>query len=263
MNVACEDQQFDPSSSNTVVVEGFLYAHQPVQSIRISELIPFIAEEEKNYGIADAQVVIHWGEEKFLLTPSEDSIGLYYYDGSGLSIIEGETYQLSLEYFGKTTFATTTVPGKPQQLKISEDTLEIEPIESFEDLRDRGIQDNIEVTWSNENGEYFYIIVENVEEDPEEINTLEFNGFGRPNFNLITQPTTLDVHNIQPFSLTQYGRYRVVVFHVAQEYADLYETSEQDSRNLTEPLNNIENGLGIFTSFSSDTVSFVIIKPGE
>ncbi len=261
-SLGCEDQQFDPSTTNTVVVEGFLYANHPVQSVRISQLIPFISDEEKDYGIDDAQVVIQWNNQDFQLIPSEDSIGLYTYEGEGLEIIDGETYNLRVEYLDKITVATTTVPSSPVGLEISEDTLEIAPIESFEDLRDRGQVNNLEITWSNSTGDSYYIVVDNLEEDPEEINTLDFGG-RRPNFNLVTRPTTLDVYNIQPFSLTQYGTYRVIVFHVAQEYVDLYETSEQDSRSLTEPLNNIENGLGIFTSFSSDTVSFEVIKPSE
>jgi hypothetical protein len=47
---------------------------------------------------------------------------------------------------------------------------------------------------------------------------------------------------------------------VNQEYADLYENRQQDSRNLTEPLSNVNNGLGIFTAFSYDVAYFEVVK---
>jgi hypothetical protein len=40
---------------------------------------------------------------------------------------------------------------------------------------------------------------------------------------------------------------------------NLYETQEQDTRKLNEPYTNIENGLGIFTAFCSDTLYFEAI----
>jgi hypothetical protein len=52
----------------------------------------------------------------------------------------------------------------------------------------------------------------------------------------------------------------VKVYRVNQEYVDLYENRQQDSRNLTEPLTNIKNGLGIFTAFSYAQAYFYVKK---
>ena len=49
-------------------------------------------------------------------------------------------------------------------------------------------------------------------------------------------------------------------FTVNEEYALLYETSTQDSRDLNEPYTNINNGLGIFSGFASQEVYFEVIK---
>ncbi|MDB4063024.1 hypothetical protein N9541_03055 [Flavobacteriaceae bacterium] len=46
----------------------------------------------------------------------------------------------------------------------------------------------------------------------------------------------------------------------SKEYALLYETSTQDSRDLNEPYTNINNGLGIFSGFASQEVYFEVIK---
>jgi len=56
--------------------------------------------------------------------------------------------------------------------------------------------------------------------------------------------------------MTHLGKHRVKVYRVNQEYADLYQSRNQDSRDLNEPLTNIVNGLGVFSAFNSDSVFF-------
>lgn len=257
--LGCNDEEFDPTETETVILEGFLYENAPVNNIRISQLIPFIGEESDSYEISDAMVTISSGGNDYLLEASEEP-GFYSFSGNELVIRQGDEYAIQFDYFGESISAATTVPSRPTGLELSVDHLEIAQINSFEDLFNRVDGDPLEVYWDNPNGNYYYVLIENLEENPEEINQLEFDG-QRPNFQLVTEPTSLDVYNVRPPSLTQYGEYRVVLYHVNQEYVDLYETAEQDSRNLTEPLNNINNGLGIFTSFSSDTAYFEITKP--
>ena len=58
---------------------------------------------------------------------------------------------------------------------------------------------------------------------------------------------------------SQYGRHKVTIYKVNEEYALLYETSEQDSRDLNEPYTNINNGLGIFSGFASQEFYFSVI----
>ena len=256
----CTNEAFDPTQTETVVVEGFLYAGGSVDSIKLSQLTPLISDEDEAYEIDDAEVFIRWAGTDFQLIPSTQPPGDYYYPGSDLQILVGETYELHFEYFGQSIASATTVPTAPVDLEVSEEVLEIAPIEDFDDLFNRRELDNLEIYWSNEEAGYYYVLIENIEENPEEVNQLDFGG-GQGNFNFVTEPTDLDVYNVVPFSLTQYGTYRVVLFHVSQEYVDLFQTADQDSRNLTEPLSNIENGLGIFTSFSSDTAYFEVVRP--
>ncbi len=259
LTAACNSETIDPEEATRLVVEGFLYTDQAVEGLKVSQLIPFNAEEGSSYAIDDAEVEIAVANEVFTLEPRRDGTGIYDYLGTGLGIQEGVTYQLSLRYESEFVEATTTVPPAPRGIAISEEIIEMPPITNFQDLRNLREQEPIDVTWDNAAGDYYYVLVENIEVNPEEINQLEFGG--RPNFALITQPTTLDNYRVRPNDMTQYGIYRVVVYRVNQEYVDLYETSEPDSRNLTEPLTNVENGLGIFTSFNSDTIYFEIVKP--
>jgi len=50
----------------------------------------------------------------------------------------------------------------------------------------------------------------------------------------------------------------VVIFYIL---GSIEPVSGQDSRDLNEPLNNIDNGPGIFTSFNSDVLYFEVVKP--
>ena len=95
--------------------------------------------------------------------------------------------------------------------------------------------------------------MDNVEIDPQQIDT------GIPFFQnrrFISQPISRDNYIISFMNVTHLGRHYVKVYRVNQEYADLYGTSSQSSRDLNEPLTNIKNGLGIFSAFNSDSVFF-------
>ncbi|RLD82470.1 MAG: hypothetical protein DRJ10_05030, partial [Bacteroidetes bacterium] len=58
--------------------------------------------------------------------------------------------------------------------------------------------------------------------------------------------------------LVFFGNYRLILYKVNQEYVNLYENISQSTLNLTEPLTNIDNGLGIFTGINSDTLSLQV-----
>ena len=79
-------------------------------------------------------------------------------------------------------------------------------------------------------------------------------------FRFVTEPTTANYHDINLRSLEVTGIHQAVVYRVNQEYADLYENREQDSRDLNEPPTNIQGGLGVFCAFRSDTVLFEVVR---
>nr|MDA3821271.1 hypothetical protein [Bacteroidales bacterium] len=73
-------------------------------------------------------------------------------------------------------------------------------------------------------------------------------------FQMDTRPTNESYFSLQPRELTHFGTHRIIVYSVNDEYVNLYNSQDQDSGELNEPFSNIENGLGIFTAFSSDTM---------
>jgi len=257
-----ETTTFDPTTAEELVVEAYLYAGQPVDQVKLTRLIPFIEESENDqYFVNDAEVFIHQDGNTYPLVLDAGDSGTYYYPAGDPEIEVGKTFDLSLEYFGKTLQATTTVPEPPSGLKLSEDEVEIEPIYEMWDIRDREVPDII-LEWDNPNGESFFVLVENIEDDndPVDVNGI-MEGFMQNRFRMVSAPTSLDTHVVRGMQLTEYGTYRILLFRVNQEYVDLYESTEQDSRSLNEPASNIANGLGIFTAFSSDSIFFEVKRP--
>ena len=259
---ACTEEFKEAPYANTVVVAGYLYAGEPVTNIKITSLIPFNADSTEAFFINDAEIDIIYNKKAYRLELSPGDSGYYHYPDDDLEIIAGETYEFRMEYNDEVINAYTIVPSKPVTLEISTEEIFIEPIEEIFDLRNRTVGD-MEVTWNNDNGEYYYILIDNVESDPVNIDSNGIlEGFlGGRNFSFITQPTQFDIYRFRGMNLQQYGTHRVKLYKINQEYADLYETVEQDSRDLNEPLNNINNGLGIFTSFNSESIYFEVTMP--
>ena len=108
------------------------------------------------------------------------------------------------------------------------------------------------VNWAQEEDALYYILVENIDENPVAFETQ----FGRPPREFISQPTSRGEYTVNAMMMTHLGKHIVKVFRVNQEYADLYQSRNQDSRDLNEPLTNIEGGLGVFSAFNCDSVFF-------
>ena len=77
-------------------------------------------------------------------------------------------------------------------------------------------------------------------------------------FRFRSEPFIGDMYIINSRMLEKYGKHTIKIYSVNEEYANLYENRSQDSRNLSEPVTNVKNGLGIFTAFSYDEVAFYV-----
>ncbi len=257
---SCEEVvEFDPNLGEPVV-EAFLYAGEPVDDIVLKRVLPFGSDQDTVQFIEDANLVIIHNGIEYLLEQVSDNPGHYIYTGEGLAIIEGETYALSFEFGGLTIYAETTVPNTPEDVSISDSAIRIPQIETLQDLRDLrdNFENTIDIEWENTSGDYYYITVSNIEESPEDIDPNSILPF---NFSFISEPTQLDIFPLRLFAhYQQFGLHEAKIYHVNEEYALLYESLEQDSRDLNEPFSNVINGVGVFTAFSSQTVRFEVLK---
>lgn len=260
---SCEDvQDFDQEESEPVV-EAFIYEGEPIDDVYLKKTVPFTAGRDiEPEPITDANISISNGSQNFVLSQKTKEPGRYYYDGTDLSINVGDMYQLSFEYEDKIISSSTTIPSKPNGVSISTNLIEIPQINSFQDLRSfrESFRETIDVNWINDDGSYYYLVIKNTEKRPISIDPTDILGSLDINFEYTTEPTQQSIFQIRPMiHYSQYGQHKVTIYKVNKEYALLYETSTQDSRDLNEPYTNINNGLGIFSGFTSQVLYFYVV----
>ena len=253
------------SISDNYVVEAYVYAGEPVRDIAIKELIPLEEPEGESDVIETADVVLSKGGSDYPLSYNAFN-RRYRYEGNNLEILPQETLELRIDVNGRIATGTTTVPTTPVGLTISKEEMVIPEIKSAADFLVGNPLEGAEVTvtWSNPGNELHYTSVEFrsnllkpiLPPDVQEVVDGIIEDFG-----IITTPGTDTTLTVMGATLPSYGLYIVKVYKVNQEYADLYESETQDSRELNEPPSNIINARGIFSAFASDSIFFEVVKP--
>ncbi len=259
---ACTEESSVTLDTKTAVVEAYLFAGQPVDTVRIVQSYAYARENSDLISLDDLEVQISDGQQTYDLDHSTEGI----YQNPDFIPQSGATYVLTFNHNGATVRSETYVPQK-RTISISKASVRLEKITDINDLINSGFggnQEAIEVVWDNSEGDYYYVVIENIEDNPEFVNDLlaEFQANGNARrFFQISEPEISDFYAINALrDLTQFGTYRIIVYRVNPEYAALYETAGTSSISIASPPSNIENGLGIFTGVSSDTVYLEVIK---
>ncbi|MBN1997934.1 DUF4249 family protein, partial [candidate division KSB1 bacterium] len=240
---ACtEDSPLAPSQEK-LVVQGYLYAGEAVTDIQLTSTLPLGSEETKAPPVNNAIVSLIKNGRSFSLVPSAGDSGYYHYDGENLSVNAGDEFEIVIEYNNTITTGRTVVPVPPEGMELSSKTLTIPESFNFGVPPDEETN-SITATWNYDAASLFYVVVECIEENPVEVEQLGGMGRGSGEFRrlLVFPPTNNNEFRIQRFNIYYYGTHRIKVYRVNQEYADLYQSRNQDSRDLNEPLSNIQNG---------------------
>ncbi|MFT4566983.1 MAG: hypothetical protein ACI9FN_001945 [Saprospiraceae bacterium] len=262
---SCEDENHNDIASNQFVVEGFIYAGEPIDDIRIKSTFPLTDEEDTSAPINDAEVsIIKDGQSYSLLASGQD--GYYNYPDSDVSVETGDLIQLEVISGGIMATAETRVPTSTMGLHISQDTIVVPKLPLTQGreaivmtIREFVEKSSITATWDNPNGDLHFMVVEAVSDtlDPifidQVLSALE-------GFRFVSEPTDASSLNFLSGSVESFGTYSVKVYHINEEYAALYENSNQDSRDLNEPPSNVQNALGVFSAFNSQEVFFEVVR---
>lgn len=250
--------------NDNYVVEAYIFSKEPVRDVVIKSLIPLSDPEGESEAIATADVILTKEGKSYPLTYNTRA-RKYEYLGADLEILPNEIIDLSVDVNGRVSTATTHVPTPPVNIESSKDQMVIPTINSGLDfLNGDPLADaEIIVTWDNPNDELHYTVIEfrsNLLRPilPPDVQKV-VDGI-LEDFAIITIPSTDTVLTVNGALLPSYGPYMVKIYKVNQEYADLYESEEQDSRDLNEPPSNIINARGIFSAFASDSVAFEVVK---
>jgi hypothetical protein len=253
----CDINSSNNSQKDELVIRAYLYANEPVTDIQITGTIAIGIDSANATPINNANVYLVKEGKKFNLIPSAGDSGYYHYNGSDLIIKTGDIFQIYAEYNGQTAHGETEVPPPPENLIISTDTLYITSIsEGMPPSRIDSVR--IRAQWDSIANASYFIVIENMESDPEAIATGGFGNRGPSRF--LSQPMSQSHYSISQMNLSYYGKHKIKIYRINQEYADLYRSRQQDSRDLNEPLTNITDGLGIFSAFNSIEGYFYVEK---
>ena len=124
-----------------------------------------------------------------------------------------------------------------------------------------GNTEEIEITWTTTDNSYYLVKYEYLEDEYDPVNeTIEIED--SEEFVSFTSPPLQDsIFTIRPMQFRYFGQYNLILFKITDDYASVYESINQSSLDdLTEPVTNIENARGIFTSFNSDTLQFYVVE---
>jgi len=227
----CEESISTEIDKDIVVVEGFLYEGQPVRDISLSEVLPLGSIDTLVPRITNAQVTISNGSDTFTLIPDELREGYYHDPENNFVVSSGDELSLVVNIGDQGLSAVTTVPPKPQNVDLGQETLLIPNITTgIRNLPDLDIYSTT-LTWDNFDNSNYYVVIENLEDNPVAVDIQS----GKFATRFVSVPSISNEYKVSFRTVTHLGRHLMILYRVNQEYVDLYESRDQDSRNLNEP----------------------------
>lgn len=245
--VACEKSELY-EFTDTPIIEAYLEPGDYL-TVKISRQIPFLEDVQySDDDIDNLTLTVTYNGGTHLLTP----LGNGVYIDSSIIVAEGENYSISFQFNSKFVSAYTYIPSKPQNITQSATTIAIEKVDTTNGPPQMSMPDPIEINWTNTDGSYYLILVENIESTLEPIR--DFGDEAPPGNRFRKSPTNLGMEEIRAMEFQYYGTHRIILYHVLPDYATLYDSNSTSSQNLSNPSTSIINGYGIFTGLNSDTL---------
>lgn len=258
----CYDTELLFENQYKAVVEAYLYVDKEIKNINLSSMISFGDDSTGGEKITDAIILLGRDQVIWTLIHDNSAPGNYYLEET-LLMVPGDTFTLAVERNDEVLTAKTIIPDDPPAVTMSATAISIPKVESMRDFRNITMPDPVELNWDNPEAKYYFLNIQNIESNPTPImpDPPEHSPFARGGFafQMVSRPTNDNFYSILPQTLTHYGTHRIIMTSVNDEYVNLYNSMNQDSRELNEPYTNIENGLGIFTAFNSDTLYLQVI----
>ncbi len=239
---------------NLPVIESFITAQSDSIIISIKEMIPYNGNETDTVSkpLTDLAVYLIKENEYYFLSEKAGETGQYFILKDSIGLYEGDSLSFECEISNFLISGKTWIPTKPTSVKISSNVL-------YYEVGSPGSMMNsssLILSWDNPTNNFYYVSMKNIEENPELVNDMLADAPPRSQ----APPSKADQFEIRGRNISYFGTYEVIVYHVNQEFADLFDNPAMNSVSINEPPSNIKNGLGIFTGFSADTVYFEVKK---
>jgi hypothetical protein len=247
---SCDELEIQTSDPNIAVVECYIQPGHEL-SVKIRKQLIYNSGDSVYQVLNNLEVFLSDEFNVFPLSNTADGL----YENPDVQINENYSYNLVFKYNEKQVSAITKVPGKPENFHSSSNTLKIGKF-TFGSGIPPEMPEPVTLSWTNQNVDYFMIVVENVEVNPVLIN----ESTDRPIRIFRNTPTQGGSQDLPPMSFTYYGLHRVILFKLNAEYAALYEQLSNSSLDIKAPPSNVVNGLGIFTGINSDTLYIKVVS---
>ena len=252
--LSCEkDVLVTSNTKNTPVIESFIVSGTDSIVVNVSTLKPYSNDTlDTVEPISGLKLYIN------NIVMKEASSGVYYYASKSIVVKPKDTFNIKLTYNNVDIKSQTIVPSKPIDFAISTDTVKVKQVttSSFGPGPDSFV--NLELTWDNSADDYHFLVIEWLDKSRIYTNTLMSPDDIKTK--RLTPANQDDTYNINQMELGLYGKYRAVLCTINKEYYDLLETTNLNSNNMANPPSNVTNGWGLFTSMSTDTLYFWVLK---
>lgn len=233
------------TSVKTPVVESYIKLGDNQLTVKVYSMESF-NEDDTQFSKGIKGLSIYINDE---LLP-ETSDGTYTLSNISEALKDGSQYKLRFEYNNKTIAASTSIPAKPVGLNISETVIDRSSSWYYTDSIPE-----VTVSWENKDNSYYQIYIQSLSETSGSTQAPASmgGGFGK----MMMQPIQSNSYTLKMHDMSYAGFYRCVLYKITDEYAELYE--RMSSTDLANPVSFIDNGLGIFTAYSADTILYKVV----
>lgn len=228
------------------VVEAYLI---PGKTLEVKVYYQKYLEDTISYGYPITGLALKVSDGINNVSLTETKSGIYTYADTNF-IKDRKTYALSFTYLDKTISAQTTIPTKPVNFKASSTQQQV-PAMSFGSTPTTFIP--VVYSWTNTTSDYFILSIQNIEPYPSSISR-------NTRLNSEVLVGQVATYNTQAINFNYAGNHKVLLFHINKEYNDALKNTGGNSLNLTNPLTNVTNGLGIFTGLRADTLDMFVYQ---
>ncbi|MCU0469720.1 MAG: DUF4249 domain-containing protein [Arcicella sp.] len=258
---SCEKENNTIPGGAKAVVEAYLVPNRPI-TVKVKKEIAYNEDlSNKETFLSGLNIKITAEGQTYTLKPFQDTL---YKSDDNVKVKVGVTYAISFDYNGKTVSASTVVPTKPVGFKTDIKTIvRTRQVITTSGGFGRNVDELVDVnlSWSNPNNDYHFVVADNIEPKLDLIITLPSSSttlLNDINRRFRGQPVQGTASRLQSQQFQYFGRYNLVLLKVNPDYAALYNSSGTTSQNISTPPSTITNGLGIFTGVNGDTLSFVV-----
>lgn len=233
------------TSVKTPVIESYLESGSSALTVKVYSMESF-NEDDSQFSKAITGLNVYVNDQLL----SESSDGKYTLSDIPQILQNGNRCNLRFDYNGRIITADTEMPAKPIGLSISQTEIERSSSWYYMD----SIPD-VTVSWDNTDNSYYQIYIQSLSQTSGSTQAPSFmgGGFGK----MMMQPIQGNSYTLKMHDVSFGGYYRCVLYKITKEHAELYE--RMSSTDLANPVSYINNGLGIFTAYSTDTIQYKVV----